>query len=926
MRLLVDLQACQGPSAARGIGYYASSLARALHATRGEHEVLVLVDGEVPAHELLALRARLGLPRDSVVPFAAPAHDVRPRAAEDTEAAREAAIAALAPDVVLLSSVFELLPTAPVSIGRWCSNVPTAAVLYDLIPLTDLARHKAHPERRREYLAALEHLRAADLLLAISDHSGREAQRLLDPCPPVATVHGAARAPVVPVPPRRAPTGGFVLSVGFDEPRKDVPTAVRAFALLRPEVRAGRPFVVAGQWNEQEKAGLRAHATAAGLPDGELLFLGRVDDAELDWLYAHADLFVFPSLDEGLGLPPLEATRAGTPVVMAASSSLVELADHPAMFFPPGDVAALAARMAALLADDDLRKEVVASAQASAERFTWTATAERTWAALDQLRPRRVPVPARRRLLVVEPVTPLPEDVAAELGTAYEVTRRTAPPDDAWRYERVLYWTDGTQGLDPGWLVATPGVLGLRSVPVDLTPDPALLAPLLGAVAPDPQTAREVLRLGLTSAPALVPAQGWAAALEAVYATDVATVWAGAQTRQAHRAAVHQPLGRRTHHGRQPRGRLLGSDTTIYRTTAFLSGIQRTAARLHDALDTLLAPHGGAVVPVQLGATPEGLPHPVIARDAVLAAGTAEPADVDWVLCLDLNGHVMGATERLQQARAHGTGVVTNVFDLLPWSHPEWWPPGASSSTFVPWVDHALQVSDVLLVNSIATARDIEAFVAAHRPLRPDGFEVQLLRLGGDLAHAASSAGDREPDHFLMVGTVEPRKGHREALDAFEQLWRAGSTARLTVLGRAGWMVDDVVARMEVLAQTQPLFAWLKNAPDVELDRLYGTCTAVVLASEGEGFGLPVVEAAVRGCPVVVRDIPVLRELAGEGATYFTHDLAGVLGRVLREGAAVPSLENVHTWEQVGQRLLDVLDGHVVPLARWSPEQGWTWT
>ena len=353
-------------------------------------------------------------------------------------------------------------------------------------------------------------------------------------------------------------------------------------------MRPAGPSSWRAQWNEQEKAGLRRTPAAAGLAEQELVFLGRVDDAELDWLYAAADLFVFPSLDEGLGLPPLEAARAGTAVVLAASSSLVELADHPAAFFPPGDDAALAARMTALLTDHALRAEVVASLQASAARFTWTATAERTWAALAGLPARTPTAPPRRSLLVVEPGAPLPEQVAAGLTAAYDVVRCPSPPPDAWRHERVLWWVEGGEGwdLDHDALAAVPGVLALPAVPPSALPDGALLAPLLGALVPAPEQARALLRSGLTGAPVHVVTDGdWAGPLEAVYAADVAHRWAGAGTSGAHLPAVHAPMARRSPAALRPRGRLLGSDTTIYRTTAFLSGIQRTAARLHDALD-----------------------------------------------------------------------------------------------------------------------------------------------------------------------------------------------------------------------------------------------------------------------------------------------------------------------------------------------------
>jgi glycosyltransferase involved in cell wall biosynthesis len=928
VRLLIDLQACQGPSGTRGIGYYARSLTQALASARGSHEIVVLVDGAQPPDEVLALRQQLSpsITRDGFAGFPAPPRALRAHGLPEAEAAREAAIAALQPDVVLVSSIFELARYAPMSVNEWCADRPTAAVLYDLIPLGDLDAHKPDRGLREEYLRGVDRLSRMDALLAISDYTAAEARRLLPGCPPITTVHGAAPDPASPRAPRSAPAGGFGLAVGLHEPRKDIRTAVLAWARLPRTVRQGRPFVVVGGWPEDERERLRQEAAAAGLARPELLFLGAATDEELAWAYANAHLFAFPSLVEGLGLPPLEAAHAGTPVLLARSSSLVELLDDEKAYVAPGDIAELSARMALVLTDQGVRDDLVAAGDRAVERFTWARTAELAWRALEQVRPR----PVAHAPVTVEVLGRAAVELRAALSGGVEVAPGVAdvvvhvlPADGHWEEQSAVL------AERPGVVVLPP----LDDVSGDLS---ALLAPALGVVVSSPEDASRALELGVVSAPVAVVPESGAGLVDAVHAawrSDVATHWAAALTPSALDPQLSEPLLNRPVWSNRPRGLLLGSDVTVYRSTGFLSGIQRATRRLHTTLAASLRPIGGAVVPVSFAPRGEGTAHPTIASDPVLAAVEARPGDVDWVLCLDLDDQLVSAQADLQAVRAGGVGVATNVFDLLPWAHPEWWPPGAAAASFIPWAKAALRVSDVLLVNSVATATELQRFVETEGLRRPDLFEVQLLRLGADLGHdedhqESGRSATREADHFLMVGTVEPRKGHREVLDAFEGLWSSGSRARLTVLGRAGWMVDDVVDRMEGLAASQPRFQWLRNATDAQLDGLYATCTAVLVASEAEGFGLPVVEAAVRGCPVVVRDIPVLRELAGDGATYFggQQSLITVLQQVARDGAAVPSLERVHTWEQVGQRLLDILEGGVPPLARWSPADGWAWT
>lgn len=939
MRLLIDLQALQGPSAERGIGYYALSLTQALLQDRRGHEVVVLLDAERPPEDVLRLRHALGgaADGDGIALFPSPPVAERVPGAADAELTRQASIAALEPDVVLLTSVFELAALAPMTVRDTDRGVPTAAVLYDLIPLTDLDLYKPDPVLRHDYLQGVSRLAETDLLLSISEHTAAEARRLVQDCPPVTTVHGAAPPATAARRPRWAPSTGFALAVGRDEPRKDIATAVLAWAGLSPQQRGGRAFVVVGDWPEANRQRLTDRAVVAGLPAGDLVFPGPIDDHELAWLYEHAELFAFPSLVEGLGLPPLEAMQVGTPALLARASSLVELVDDPRPYFAPGDVVGLRQLMASVLTDDGLRTELVALGRDATHRFTWARTAALTWDALEAL---AEPVSTSRASVAV--VGPGGQAVAEALAACCDVTVEESACSPGWsatwwRHDLRVYLLpeDGRWEALSEPLADAPGVVLARSGPPPLVDAPLLLAAAIGVLVPDNQTSSALLRAGVVDVPVVVvdltDGDAVLAALRRCWASDVGGRWAQAAARRPAgadgRSVERRPRWSIARAGRPP---LLASDVTAYRTTPFMSGIQRTVARLHHALAASLAAEGGALVPVQLGATPDGVPHPDIRRDEVLDAATVTPQDPDWVLCLDLNAQVAGCVPELLRARARGTGTVVNVFDLIPWTHPQWFPPGAADSSFTPWLHAVVRVGDVLLVNSRATARELERFVQRTPPRRPDGFVVQHLPLGCDFDQAGDvQVTGREGAHFLMVGTVEPRKGHREVLDALEQLWATGSPVRLTVLGRSGWMVDAVVRRMESLALTQPRFAWLQNASDAELDRLYRTCTAAVVASEGEGFGLPVVESALRGCPVVVRDIPVLREVAGDEATYFsrTDPLAAVLARaVAGSPVAQASRASVRTWQEVGDRLLDVLAGRTEPLARWTPEQGWAWT
>ncbi len=140
-----------------------------------------------------------------------------------------------------------------------------------------------------------------------------------------------------------------VLYVGFSTPRKGLETLAEALPQLGSDVR----LLMVGQW---EKGYREKVMRALGRHRDRVLELGYVPDADLPPLYALADLFVFPSLLEGFGLPPVEAMACGVPVVASAVGSLPEVVADAGLLVPPHDADALAGAIQSLLDDDALRR------------------------------------------------------------------------------------------------------------------------------------------------------------------------------------------------------------------------------------------------------------------------------------------------------------------------------------------------------------------------------------------------------------------------------------------------------------------------------------------------------------------------------------------------------------------------------------------
>ena len=170
--------------------------------------------------------------------------------------------------------------------------------------------------------------------------------------------------------------GEYLLTVGTLEPRKNVGHVVSAYARLPARLRGRYPLVVAGAkgW----RAGRLERELRALARDGAIRLLGAVPGDDLPHLYAGAAAFVFASLYEGFGLPPLEAMASGVPLLLSNRASLPEIAGGAAVMFEPDHLDDTAAKLETLLEDSNASSELVRLGLGRAAAFTWEACAQST--------------------------------------------------------------------------------------------------------------------------------------------------------------------------------------------------------------------------------------------------------------------------------------------------------------------------------------------------------------------------------------------------------------------------------------------------------------------------------------------------------------------------------------------------------------------
>ena len=804
MRIVLDLQACQGHgNRVRGIGRYSRLLAQSMLRESRGHEFWIVLNGGMP-EAIDEIRGDFDglLPQERIVlwdnPFpAAELHQVDPWPCRVAEVLREDFLASLRPDVIHVASLFEGWndPSAA-SIGRGSMRrAPTAVTLYDLIPLAMREVYLKDGPTRRAYLGKLEDLRRADLCLAISGFTRRQAMELLGmDAGSVVNISGSVD-PVfhrLPVDPRRTASiasrhglwRSFVMYTGGFDHRKNVEGLIRAYAGLPADVRASRQLLIVGKPPGDVHGELAGVAHEAGLAADEVCFAGYVSDPDLVALYNACELYVFPSLMEGFGLPALEAMACGAPVIGADASSLPEVIGYPEAMFEAGSDEAMRERILQGLVDPAFRSRLLEHAGERFRLFSWEATARTALDALEAL-------------------------VASGASTAGQ-----GHDEDRWK------------------------ILARQSE-------------RLSDVAP------------------------W---------EDLP--W-NARRRLAAARSENLPI---------PRARQLLVDVSNLSQHDAGTGIQRVVRNVLRELyraDT----RGFDVVPVRFDSA--GLPRQ--ARDfAARFAGEqtdgtddplldARPGDI--FLGLDLSAHIVpwyyGSFDRM---RRRGVAMHFVVYDLIPLLRPDCMDP-AGVPTLQAWYQSIGQLADGLCCISRAVADELAKWCDQAQPVRHRPLKIGHFHLGSELDPAAAET-DAEANaqldaitagqSFLMVGTIEPRKGHGQVLDAFELLWHDGVDASLVIVGKPGWLMEDFTARLQQHPEAGRRLRWFTDIDDRHLRALYAASVALLAASEAEGFGLPIVEAAGHGLPVIARDLPVFREVAGEHAFYFSGFTAGDLADALR--------------------------------------------
>lgn len=993
MRLLLDLQGAQSQSRHRGIGRYTLALTQAfLDRAEADHDAQLLLNARFgdAADTLIATLGKHAAPHRRImleVPEGIRAqpggNDWLRRAAART---MRYAIEGRGADIVWYSSLLEgynddaVLPDAPPA------GVASVATLYDLIPLHDPDVYLGHPRVRHWYEQGIEMLRRCDLLFAISEWARQDAIKRLGLTPERIVNIGAAVdscfAPPSPNAEASASlrskygiTRSFVLYNGGFDPRKNVPALIQAFGALPQSLRAAHQLIIVGRAGPEEMAQLQAATQRAGLSANDVIYTGYAPDEDLIRLYGECALFVFPSLLEGFGLPPLEAMACGAPVIASHAASLPEVVGRHDALFDPQRVEEITMRMTAVLDNPSFAYELRQYGREHAAKFNWSAVADRALNALqrlaEQARTPHVPMEAlasRKLVCIPAPGTAIPSwmsdietsvrsDISQVSNLDASYLLYVAELDNAFTLEKAMRVQPGVLLIQNGshgkpamghqdrWHATYKGMgySGLLAFESGQAAS-ATLAPLfehaLAVFCTDESLAGQI-RASATAMslpdimvlPESKTAPACLSALKQLYAThpfareamlfnDIGAM--GGRPSDDDLAAVASAAVS----ARKPdKIRQWLIDVSSIAEKDLRTGVHRV---VRNTLVHWLKspPEGVRIEPVRfsqgryryarhyaldlLGLTDISLPD-----EAVEAANGDTFFGLDWAV-----DTITAAEFQLREWRRRGVNLQFLIHDLLPVTLPDMFHPYARDR-FENWLQRVATLADRLICVSRATAEGLSRWLALtetpyqfkraptveHSSPGVDAtFGSVMSKPRPQLAHVI-----RARPTFLMVGTIEPRKGYDQALDAFELLWSSGTDVNLVIIGRFGWMMESFAAKADKHAERDRRLFWIDNVDDDELNAIYQASTGLLAASWGEGYGLPLIEAARRGLPVIARDLPVFREVMGQQAAYFNAPVAANLAEFLRNWLITPLRPNQAaatqwpSWQQSAANLAELV-------------------
>ena len=243
-----------------------------------------------------------------------------------------------------------------------------------------------------------------------------------------------------------------------------------------------------------------------------------------------------------------------------------------------------------------------------------------------------------------------------------------------------------------------------------------------------------------------------------------------------------------------------------------------------------------------------------------------DPKNVIFFLDFNLISHIIYKKILIYLKEKKEIKFYTMVYDILPFTNPAWFDVKDYKKLFSKWINTINAYGKILTISKTVKVNVLKNFNIKKNKIYP-------IRLGGDFKKIRLKNINKKFDlSFLMVGTIEPRKGYEDILNSLERIIKNNIRLRLIICGRLGWKYNKFIKKINYYKKNKINISFVNSPNDKQLLKIYSESNVLIAASYNEGFGIPILEALKNNLLVIARDIPIFKEVGGNDCYYFANN------------------------------------------------------
>jgi glycosyltransferase involved in cell wall biosynthesis len=265
--------------------------------------------------------------------------------------------------------------------------------------------------------------------------------------------------------------------------------------------------------------------------------------------------------------------------------------------------------------------------------------------------------------------------------------------------------------------------------------------------------------------------------------------------------------------------------------------------------------------------------------------------------------------EYLEEMSSSGVKILFFLHDIIPIKNKEWFLYEIYDS-YNKWIKEVIKY-DGVICNSKYTLNSFKEWIHQSKfEIRKD-FTFEYTHLGTDFSDKPKDKRPKKDElNFLMIGTVEPRKGYSETLKVFSNIIKEHNNVKLNIVGKYGWLMNDFMFELNENQYFNKNIFWYKDLDDKKLEEMIYETDCLISASYDEGFGIPTIECAQKGIPLILRDIEIYREIFKEDEAIFFQNLEQSILKWIKlfESNEHPLCERkFNNWKEVSDKIYEIL-------------------